>query len=147
MSISPTGLCNCSIRTTDSLQFKPCGSSATIVQKAIPSKSPNKVLLNSYVTVFEVFFKHDKKEYVHVNCSHPDNPSVGFLFGMFAFNWRQFTSTFNLENSQSLTHFYEQVLRNHEMSLASGGYLNTILIERDVFQRLGEELSGMAETN
>ena len=46
-------------------------------------------------------------------------------------------------DTRALWNYYRMNLRNHEMSLASGGYLNTILIDRSVFQALMPEYCQM----
>ena len=133
------GFCQCFIREAMSLKIYQQCSYVTLPQRLTPTKIQKKEH-TFFLHFFEVPGRRHKMQYLNVISSYENELWLGFYFGLFAVNTENCANLVDIYDSEAMWQFYAKYLRKHEMSLASGGYLNTILIDREVYIPLEEKI-------
>ena len=136
-----TGLCDCYLIRygTTAQHNQTCKMAKIQPQLLTPSRILHKTEQISYLNVFEMPKVNGRKQQMLINCSHSSLTDMGFMFGTFSMGLQTLYERVDVEDNRAVVNFFTQVIPGFgvEMSLASSGYYNKILIEKEVLHRCG----------
>ena len=97
---------------------------------------------STHFTFFEIPGNRNLKQVLHLSCYHPEITNTPKFITLFL--WLSLNEMIQIvsdPNPNNALHIFEELLDNHAFYVLGGGSLNLMLLNKAVFQRLGEEIN------